>query len=83
VNAWLISATALLAGVAPLLLVALRAPRVDALVALELAGTVVTLVMLLLAEGFGRSSYFVLAIVLAVLSFIGTLVFARLLERRL
>jgi multisubunit Na+/H+ antiporter MnhF subunit len=37
---------------------------------------------LLLAEGFGRSSYFELAIVLAALQFVGTLVFIRFLGGR-
>lgn len=80
-NAWTISATVLLAALAPLLFVFLRAPRVDALVALELAGTVSALALLLLSQGFDRPFYTTPAIVLAALSFIGGLVFARLLER--
>lgn len=80
-NMWLLAATVLLVALAPLLFVLLRAPRIDALVALELTGTIVTLVLLLLAEGFGRPLYDVVAITLAVLTFFGALAYARMLER--
>ena len=63
-NLWLIGATALLAGLGPCLLVALRAPLLDALVAAELAGTVTTIALVLLTEGYHRSSYFTLPIAL-------------------
>lgn len=76
-NVWLVAATILLTGTIPCALVVLRAPEVDALVGLELCGTVVVLVLVLLAEGFERPSYFVLPLVLAALSFAGALVFAR------
>ena len=81
-NVWLIGATALLAGLLPCGFVLLRGRLTEALVALELGSTVVTVVLVLLAEGFGRSSYFVLPLVLAALSFIGTLVFVRFLGDR-
>ena len=75
-------ATALLAGLLPCGFVLLRGRLTEALVALELGSTVVTVVLVLLAEGFGRSSYFVLPLVLAALSFVGTLVFVRFLGDR-
>ncbi len=81
-NVWLIGATALLAGLLPCGFVLLRGRLTEALVALELGSTVVTVVLVLLAEGFGRSSYFVLPLVLAALSFVGTLVFVRFLGDR-
>jgi multicomponent Na+:H+ antiporter subunit F len=81
VNAWLVSGTALLVGVLPCLVVCLRAPIMDAVVALELTGVVVTLVLLVLAEGFDRPSYMALPLVLAALSFAGSLVYVRFLER--
>lgn len=81
-NLWLIGATALLAGLGPCLVVALREPLLDALVAAELGATVTTLVLVLLAERYGRSSYFVLPIALAVLAFVGGLVFLRFLGER-
>jgi len=82
VNVWLIGATALLPGLLPCGFVLLRGRLTEALVALELGSTVVTVVLVLLAEGFGRSSYFVLPLVLAALSFVGTLVFVRFLGDR-
>jgi multisubunit Na+/H+ antiporter MnhF subunit len=83
VNVWLIAATVLLAGLIPCGWVILRAQLVDALVALELGSTLVTVVLVLLAEGFGRSSYFTVPVVLAALSFVGTLVFLRFIGDRL
>jgi multisubunit Na+/H+ antiporter MnhF subunit len=82
VNVWLVAATVLLAGVLPCGWVVLRGRLTEALVGLELASTLVTLVLVLLAEGFHRSSYFVLPLVLAALSFVGTLVFIRFLGDR-
>src|SRR5439155_19586086 len=82
VNGWLIGATVLASGLLPCLYVCVRAPLLDAIVALELAGAVATLVLLLLAEGFHRSSYFSLPIVLAALAFVGTMVFVRFLGER-
>jgi multisubunit Na+/H+ antiporter MnhF subunit len=81
VNAWLVAATVLLCGLAPCGFVALRGSRLDGLVALELAGSLVVLVLLLLAQGFQRSVYFSLALVLAAASLVGGLAFARMLER--
>ena len=81
-NVWLVAATVLLAGLLPCGWVILRAQLTDALVALELGSTVVALVLLLLAEGFHRSSYFTVPLVLAALSFVGTLVFIRFLGDR-
>ena len=80
-NAWLWAATVLLvAGMVPCLVVTMRSDALERLVGLELAGVVATLV-LLLAQGLGRSSYIDLGLVLALLSFAGSLVFARFLER--
>jgi multicomponent Na+:H+ antiporter subunit F len=76
-----VCAAVLLASLAPLIVLCVRAPVMDGLVALNLAGTVVTLVLLLLAQGTHRQPFFDLAIVSAVLSFAGGLAFARFLER--
>ncbi|HET8565664.1 MAG TPA: monovalent cation/H+ antiporter complex subunit F [Solirubrobacterales bacterium] len=54
---------------------------VDGLIALELSGVVGTAVLLLLAEHLHRQPFADLAIVFAVVSFVGSLAFARLLER--
>jgi len=80
-NMWLVAATALLLGIVPCVIVAVRAPLMDALVALNLIGLLTTLDLMLLAEGFGRAPFYDLAVALAVLSAVGTLVFTRFLER--
>lgn len=80
-NAYLWAATALLLGLVPLLVVCMRARPLDALPAVELAGTVTVLVLVLLAEGFERSVYFVVPIALVVSSFVGAFVYVRLLAR--
>jgi multicomponent Na+:H+ antiporter subunit F len=78
---WLIAGTVMLAGVIPLLWVCARRSIFEALVALELAGTVTTLVLLVIAQGTHRQPFFDLAVVSALLSFGGGLAFARFLER--
>jgi multisubunit Na+/H+ antiporter MnhF subunit len=83
VNVWLWGATALLVGLIPCGWTAMRETRMDALVALELAGTITTLVLVLLAEGFNRASYYTVPIALAFLSFVGALVLARFIGRHL
>lgn len=54
---------------------------VDGLVALELGGTIAMLAILCFAEGFHRSFEYAVAVVAAVLSWAGGLVFARFLGR--
>jgi multicomponent Na+:H+ antiporter subunit F len=78
---WLIAGAVLLAGAFPLLWVCLRGSILEALVAVELAGTITTLVLLVIAEGTHRQPFFDLAVVSALLSFGGGLAFARFLER--
>ena len=82
-NVWLWGATALLAGIVPCGWIALRASRTDALVALELAGTVSTLALVLMSEGFNRVSYMTVPVALAFLSLVGALLIARFLGRHL
>lgn len=81
-NVWLVAATVLLGGLIPCGWVLLRGRLLDALVALELVSTLVTVVLLLLAEGFHRSSYFTVPLVLAAVSFVGALIFVRFLGDR-
>jgi multicomponent Na+:H+ antiporter subunit F len=80
-TAYLVAAAVLLCGLAPLIVFAIRATPPDGLVALNLGGTIATLVLLLLAAGTGRQPFFDLAVVSAVLSFGGGLAYARFLER--
>jgi multicomponent Na+:H+ antiporter subunit F len=81
VNAYLWAATVLLLGLVPLLWVCVRARPLDALPAVELASTITVLVLILLAEGFQRSVYFVVPLTLAVMSYAGAFVYVRLLAR--
>jgi len=81
VNAFLIAATILLGLMVLPGYVLLRARPIDAVVAVELCGTLTTLVLLCLAEGFHRSIYFSLALVTAAVTWVGGLVFARFFGR--
>jgi multisubunit Na+/H+ antiporter MnhF subunit len=81
VNAFLVAATVLLASLAPLLVAASRRRPIDGLVALEAAGAVATLTLLCLSVGLGQSIFFTVAVVAAVASWIGGLVFVRFLGR--
>jgi multisubunit Na+/H+ antiporter MnhF subunit len=82
VNVWLVGATVLLVALVPVGFVLVRGEILAALVALELAGTVVAVVLLLIAEGFARNSYYTLPLVLAFVNFVGVLVFVRFLGDR-
>ncbi|MET9080152.1 MrpF/PhaF family protein [Streptomyces sp. NPDC004232] len=82
-NAWLLATAVLLTlGMPPCVWAAGRGSAVERLAGLNLATTVVTSVLLLTAQGFGRSSFTDLGLVLAVLGPAGTLVFARFLGGR-
>ena len=80
-NVWLWAASALLCGFVPCGWIAVCASRIDALVALQTAGTVTTLVLVLFAEGFHRASYMGLALALPFVGFIGILLIARFMGR--
>ncbi len=81
-NPWTASAVVLLIALVPLGYLLVRAPLADALVALELAGTMVVLVLVLLAQAFSRPSYYVVPLTLAPLSLLGGVLFARFLPTR-
>ncbi|MEW2516771.1 monovalent cation/H+ antiporter complex subunit F [Actinacidiphila alni] len=77
-NAWLLTACVLLtAGMPPCVWRACRGAPDQRLTGMALGGTVATAVFLLTARGLDRASYVDLALVLAVLSPTGTLVFCR------
>ncbi len=82
-NVWLIAAVALLPALLACGIACAIGHVMDALIALELAGVLATVELVLIAEGTGRQPFIDLALVLAVLAFIGSLAFARLLERML
>jgi multicomponent Na+:H+ antiporter subunit F len=81
VNPWLLAATVLLLGLVPCLVVAARASAANGVAALQLAGVVAALAILLLAVGFDRSIYADAAILIALLSFAGGMAFVRYLQR--
>jgi multisubunit Na+/H+ antiporter MnhF subunit len=83
VNVWLIAALVLSPGLLACGVACLMADVLDALAGLELAGVLATVELMLLAEGTHRQPFIDLAVVLGVMTFIGALAFARLLERGL
>lgn len=81
-NIWFVGATILLIALVLCGVVLLRGEMLQALVALELAGTIVAVVLLLIAEGFHRNSYYTLPLVLAFTNFVGVLIFIRFVAGR-
>jgi multisubunit Na+/H+ antiporter MnhF subunit len=83
VSPWLLGTIVLLAGgFPPSLWMASRGSPVDRMVGLELGGVVTTLSMLGFAQAVGQTSYLMVPLAAAVLSFAGALVFTRLLAPR-
>jgi multisubunit Na+/H+ antiporter MnhF subunit len=81
VNGFVVAAVAMLIGMIPCGIVALRGTAMEALAGYEAISSIVVMVLVLLAEGFSRFGELELPIVLAVLLFGSGLVFARALER--
>jgi multicomponent Na+:H+ antiporter subunit F len=79
-NEWLLAAAILLVAMIAPGAVAVRGTATDGVVAVQFAGILAALALLVMAEAFGRQPFGDLALVLAVLSFAGTLAFARFLE---
>jgi multicomponent Na+:H+ antiporter subunit F len=80
-NEWEIATVVLVAALIPCGWVCLRRSFAEGVVAVQLAGTIGALALLVLAEGEGREPFGDLAVVAAPLSFAGVLVFLRFLER--
>ena len=81
VSPFLIAAIAMLVAALPCLIVIWRSQVMEAVVAYQAIGAIAVLVLMLLAEGFGRSGEFELPVLLAALNLGSGLVFARFLER--
>ena len=79
-NGWLWAASALVAALVPLLVVCVRVPAPEGVVALEAAGADAVLALLLIAQGTGRQPFGDLALVLAVVSFVGSSAYLRFVE---
>ena len=82
-NLWLAAASAVMAGLIPTAWMTLRGAPERRLVGLQMAGILISLSLVLLTVGFGRSPFIDLALTLAILSFGSGLVFARFLEKHL
>ena len=79
-NPFLVAALVLVAATVPLVWVAVRGTAGDGVVAVQVAGVVVSLALLAMSKGIERQPFASLALILAVCSFIGSLTFARFLE---
>jgi multisubunit Na+/H+ antiporter MnhF subunit len=81
VSVFLIAAAVLLVAMLLPGIVCVRAGAIDAVVAVQLCGTLATLTLLCLAEGFHRGIYFNVALISAGTAWIGGLIFARFFGR--
>ncbi len=82
-NEWEIAASVLGFALIPCAVVALVAAPSHGLAAMQVASVLLTTILVLLAEGFHRQPFVDLAVVFAPMSLVGSLVFARLMERNL
>jgi multicomponent Na+:H+ antiporter subunit F len=82
-NKWEVAAAVIAVAILPCLLVCCMSSAADALAALELCGTLLCSALMALCEGFHRQPFMDLALLFALLSMIGAMVFARLMERDL
>jgi multisubunit Na+/H+ antiporter MnhF subunit len=82
-NEWELAAIVLIAAIVPCVVVCVLASAPAALAALEVASTLATTALIVLAEGFHRQPFIDLAVVFAPLSLVGSFLFARLMERDL
>jgi multisubunit Na+/H+ antiporter MnhF subunit len=79
-NEWELAAIVLMAALVPCVGVCAFASAAAALAAHAVASTHATTTLIVLSEGFHRQPFVDLAVVLAVLSVVGSLAFARLME---
>jgi multisubunit Na+/H+ antiporter MnhF subunit len=79
-NKWEIAAAVLGAGIVPLLGICLFGEVMSALAALELAGSLLSSALMALCEGFHRQPFIDLALLFALMSMVGAMAFARLME---
>ena len=82
-NAWEIGGVAVMAALIPCADMCLRGSPERRLVGMEMTSILITLAMVFLTVGFGRTPYIDLPLALAIMSFGGGLVFARFLEKHL
>jgi multisubunit Na+/H+ antiporter MnhF subunit len=82
-NEWEIAAAILGVGLIPCLIICAVQDAAHGLVALEVASVLLTTILMVLAEAFQRQPFIDLALTFAFLSLVGSLAFARLMERDL
>jgi multisubunit Na+/H+ antiporter MnhF subunit len=83
VNEWDLAAAVLGFALIPCVGVALLRDPPHGLAAMQMASVLLSTILMLLAEGFHRQPFIDLAVVCAPLSLVGSLLFARLMERDL
>jgi multisubunit Na+/H+ antiporter MnhF subunit len=79
-NVWLVAAVVLVLAWLPCLAVCVLASEFDALVAVELGSTLLTSVLMLLSIAFKRQPFIDLALAFVLVSIVGSLAFARMME---
>ena len=79
-NGWLWAAAVLVATFVPLAILCMRLPAPEGIVAIEAAGVDAALAMLLVSQGTNRQPFGDLALVLAVVSFVGAIAYLRFVE---
>jgi multisubunit Na+/H+ antiporter MnhF subunit len=82
-NEWLIAAAVLSGALVPCLAVCLLSCPESGLTALQLGGVLGCTVLMLLAQGYDRQPFILVAMVLAFMTIVGSLFFARMMERDL
>jgi len=83
VNEWEIAAAVLGLALIPCVGVALLAAPASGLAAMQVASVLLATILVLLSEGLHRQPFVDLAVVFAPMSLVGSLLFARLMERDL
>jgi multisubunit Na+/H+ antiporter MnhF subunit len=81
-SAWLLASIVLSAGLMACALACLRCEPPAAVAALNVGSVVTVMLMVTLTEAFKRQPFIDLAVVLAPLGLLGSMVFVRFLERR-
>lgn len=82
-NEWEIAATVLGFALIPCAGIALLASPPSGLAAMQVGAVLLSTILVLLSEGFHRQPFIDLAVVFAPMSLVGSLMFARLMERDL
>jgi multisubunit Na+/H+ antiporter MnhF subunit len=82
-NYWLLAAIVLAVCLVPCASVCFYAGPLAGLAALQVGGGLTTAILILLTESFRRQPFIDLALVMAVVATIGSIIFARILEHEL